>query len=113
MPIGVYETAVLNGVVDSLIRPQTALLDKYFREESISDDETIYFDMEDSARRIAPFVHPTLAGKLVEGLVPDTVPLGTVQKVLQNLLEENIPARDIRTISEATSREPRPNASEC
>ena len=54
------------------------------------------------------------APKLVEGLVPDTVPLGTVQKVLQSLLEENIPIRDIRTITESISeqaaRNPDPEA---
>jgi flagellar biosynthesis protein FlhA len=38
--------------------------------------------------------------KLVDGLVPDSVPLGTVQKVLRNLLEEKIPLRDMRTIVE-------------
>lgn len=52
--------------------------------------------------------------KLVEGLVPDTIPLGGVQKVLQNLLEENIPIRDIRTIvesiSEQAARNPDPEA---
>lgn len=40
------------------------------------------------------------APKLVEGLVSETLPLGTVQKVLQNLLEERIPIRDMRTIAE-------------
>ncbi|MDH5358418.1 MAG: flagellar biosynthesis protein FlhA [Gammaproteobacteria bacterium] len=54
------------------------------------------------------------APKLVEGLVPDTIPLGGVQKVLQNLLEENIPIRDIRTIVESISeqaiRNPDPEA---
>ena len=40
------------------------------------------------------------APKLIEGLVPDTLPLGVIQKVLQNLLEERIPIRDIRTIVE-------------
>ena len=52
--------------------------------------------------------------KLVEGLVPDSIPLGGVQKVLQNLLEENIPIRDIRTIvesiSEQAARNPDPEA---
>ncbi len=52
--------------------------------------------------------------KLVEGLVPDTIPLGGIQKVLQNLLEENIPIRDIRTIiesiSEQAARNPDPEA---
>ncbi|CAM5203837.1 flagellar biosynthesis protein FlhA [Alishewanella longhuensis] len=36
--------------------------------------------------------------KLVEGLVPDTLPLTAVVKVLQNLLHEGVPIRDMRTI---------------
>jgi flagellar biosynthesis protein FlhA len=40
------------------------------------------------------------APKLVEDLVPKALALGTVVKVLQNLLEEKIPIRDIRTIAE-------------
>ena len=40
------------------------------------------------------------APKLVESLIPDILPLGTVVKVLQNLLNEGIPVRDIRTIAE-------------
>ncbi|MGR5347706.1 flagellar biosynthesis protein FlhA [Vibrio mediterranei] len=38
------------------------------------------------------------APKLVEDFVPEQLPLGTVVKVLQNLLHEAIPIRDIRTI---------------
>lgn len=38
------------------------------------------------------------APKLVENFVPDQLALGTVVKVLQNLLNEAIPIRDIRTI---------------
>jgi len=38
--------------------------------------------------------------KLVDGLVPESLPLGTVQKVLRNLLEEKVPIRDMRTIVE-------------
>jgi len=38
--------------------------------------------------------------KLVEDLVPKLVPLGTLLKVLQNLLWEGIPIRDMRTIAE-------------
>jgi len=40
------------------------------------------------------------APKLVENLVPDTLSLGVVVKVLQNLLEESVPIRDIRSIAE-------------
>jgi flagellar biosynthesis protein FlhA len=40
------------------------------------------------------------APKLVEDLVPKLLSLGQVLKILQNLLMENIPIRDIRTIAE-------------
>lgn len=36
--------------------------------------------------------------KLVEGLIPKIMSLGTVVKVIQNLLRENIPIRDMKTI---------------
>ena len=42
----------------------------------------------------------TMAPKLVENLVPDTLSLGVIVKVLQNLLQEGVPVRDIRTIAE-------------
>jgi flagellar biosynthesis protein FlhA len=38
--------------------------------------------------------------KLVEDLVPKVLPLGIVVKVLQNLLAEGVPIRDMRTIAE-------------
>ncbi len=41
------------------------------------------------------------APKLVEDLVPQTLSIGIVLKVLQNLLEERIPVKDMRTIAEA------------
>ncbi len=47
----------------------------------------------------------TSAPKLVEGLVPDVMPLGVIQKVLRNLLEENIPIRDMRTVVETLAVE--------
>ena len=40
------------------------------------------------------------APKLVEDLTPKALPLGVVCKVLQNLLLEGIPVRDVRTIAE-------------
>ena len=39
--------------------------------------------------------------KLVEDLIPKLLPLSTLQKVLQNLLEENVHIRDMRSIAEA------------
>jgi len=52
------------------------------------------------------------APKLVENLTPETLSLGTIVRVLQNLLEEGVAIRDIRTIAEtlaeygARSQEP-------
>jgi len=43
------------------------------------------------------------APKLIEDLVPKTVTLNVLQKVLQNLLEEQVPIRDMRTIIDAIS----------
>ncbi|WP_431688331.1 flagellar biosynthesis protein FlhA [Hahella sp. NBU794] len=41
------------------------------------------------------------AAKLAEELVPNTVSLSTLLKVLQNLLQEDVPVRDMRSIAEA------------
>lgn len=38
--------------------------------------------------------------RLIEGLVPDTLPLTTIVKVLQNLLAEGVPIRDMRSITQ-------------
>ena len=38
--------------------------------------------------------------KLVEDLVPKLLPLGSILRVLQNLLAEGVPVRDMRTIAE-------------
>lgn len=43
--------------------------------------------------------------KLVEDLVPGKLPLATVTKVLQNILEESVSVRDMRTIIEVLSAE--------
>ena len=43
------------------------------------------------------------APKLVEDLVPDRLPLGAITRVLQHLLAEGVPVKDMRTIVEALS----------
>ncbi len=43
--------------------------------------------------------------KVVEDLVPNILPLGTVLRVLQNLLEEGVSIRDMRTILEVLADE--------
>ncbi len=43
--------------------------------------------------------------KLIEELVPKTLPLATVVRVLQNLLQDGIPIRDIRQIAETLAEQ--------
>jgi len=64
---------------------------KQHAHELIGHDEV--HKLLDSLARTAP--------KLVENLVPKTLSLGTVLKVMQNLLEEGVPIRDVRSIAEA------------
>jgi len=45
------------------------------------------------------------APRLVEDLVPDRLPLSVIHKVLQNLLQEKVPVRDIRTIAETLAEQ--------
>lgn len=66
--MNIYTTAFLNGVVDSLLRPPSFLLDLFFPNVVTSEQEEIKFDVEDGKRRIAPFVHPLKEGKVVEGM---------------------------------------------
>jgi hypothetical protein len=62
----IYSTAGLNRLVQSLKRPQTALLSTFFGSVEVSDVEEIKFDVENKKRRITPFVSPLREGKVVE-----------------------------------------------
>lgn len=62
----IFNTQVLNGVVASLIAPQSALLDRYFPSVSVSDKERVSVDVIKGARRVAPFVSPYVEGKVVQ-----------------------------------------------
>ncbi|MCB1789462.1 MAG: flagellar biosynthesis protein FlhA [Gammaproteobacteria bacterium] len=46
-----------------------------------------------------------VAPKLVEDLVPKMLPLAVVLRVLQNLLQEGVPIRDMRTIAETLAEQ--------
>ncbi|HEU0197079.1 MAG TPA: flagellar biosynthesis protein FlhA [Nevskiaceae bacterium] len=48
---------------------------------------------------------------LVDDLVPKVVPFATLQRVLRNLLDEDVPLRNLRSILEALSTNPDPKTS--
>jgi hypothetical protein len=66
MAFDLYGTSVLNAVVQAL-PPQNSqfLLNRYFPQEQRFDGDTIYFDVANQKPRIAPFVSPLVAGKIV------------------------------------------------
>lgn len=64
----IYSTGALNRVVDSLKRTPAFFLNTFFTQVETSDTEEIFFDVEKDGtkRRLAPFVHPLVEGKVVE-----------------------------------------------
>ena len=63
MPIDVNSTAALLGAFGVLDRPKSVLLNMFFPLEQTFDTEEVYFDKVQRARRLAPLVVPTVAGK--------------------------------------------------
>lgn len=63
MPINVNSTASLLGAFGVIDRVQPVLLNAFFPMEQTFTTEEVYFDQVQRARRLAPFVMPTVAGK--------------------------------------------------
>jgi hypothetical protein len=61
-----FNTETLIGVVQGLKRPQMGILDRYFKTVSTAETEHIDFDVVVEKRRVAPFVSPLVAGKIVD-----------------------------------------------
>ena len=61
-----FSTNVLTGAINSLIVTPQFLLQRYFGVIQTEDSEEIHFDVVDKTRRLAPFVSPVMAGKVVE-----------------------------------------------
>lgn len=68
MAVDIYGTAYLNRVVASLKRSPAFVLNTAFNQIENSDGEEVFFDVEKDGkkRRLAPFVHPLVEGKIVE-----------------------------------------------
>lgn len=61
-----FSTHYLSGVLSSLIQTPSFFLDNYFPNILMSEAEFIHFDVVDKTRRLAPFVSPVVAGKIVQ-----------------------------------------------
>lgn len=62
-----FDTATLQDVVRALPQPKLGFAAKYFTRVVESNDPEIHFDVEGTDLRMAPFVSPLVAGKIVPG----------------------------------------------
>ena len=60
-----FSTNSLINTVDSLITPPQFLLTHFFPKVQTEQSEEIHFDTLHKTRRLAPFVSPVVAGKIV------------------------------------------------
>lgn len=61
----IFNTHVLNRVVDERVDPVNFLTDTFFPEVSTSDEETIMFDRTEERDLVTPFVSPLHEGKII------------------------------------------------
>lgn len=61
----IFATAVLSRVLAELPAPAPFILNSFFRNIQTETSEEIHFDVDSSRRRLAPFVAPIVAGKVV------------------------------------------------
>lgn len=61
-----FSTNVLTGTINSLRATPSFLLDTYFPMVQTEQSEEIHFDVISKTRRLAPFVSPVVAGRIVD-----------------------------------------------
>ena len=64
--MNIFSTNVLTRAINSLVATPSHLLDMYFPLIQEETSEEIHFDLISKTRRLAPFVSPVLAGKIVD-----------------------------------------------
>jgi hypothetical protein len=62
----IFSLGVLSRVVAELPQPDLFILNTFFRDIQTEQNDEIHFDVANGRRRLAPFVAPIVAGKLVE-----------------------------------------------
>src|SRR5574344_1102382 len=63
--VDIFSTFVLNKTLENLNVSGSFLLDKLFPTIQTEEAEEIHFDIDKSKPRLAPFVSPLVAGKVV------------------------------------------------
>ncbi len=64
--VDIFSTFVLNRTIECLERSSSFLLDTFFTSVQMEESAEIHFDINESKPRLAPFVSPLVAGKVVD-----------------------------------------------
>lgn len=93
--VDIFSPAVLNRVVQDLKTEARTpfLLDRYFRETSVSKSEEIFFDVLTGKPRLSPFVSPRSEGQIVEKVGYATNSFRPAYIKDKRVLEDNVAAR--------------------
>lgn len=70
--VDAFDTFVLNGVVDTMPDTTSFLVDFFFPEVNVSEEETIIFDVTNGRKLVTPFVSPLAEGKIIADLGYET-----------------------------------------
>lgn len=66
MPIDIFEPRTMLKFVERMSRPNTFLRDTFFKIREYSTTDKVDVDIKKGNRKIAPYVHEKIGGKLVE-----------------------------------------------
>lgn len=66
--VDVFSTSLLNKVVDTQPDTTSFLVDFFFPEVSVSEEETILFDVTNGRKLVTPFVSPLSEGKIIANI---------------------------------------------
>lgn len=64
--MSIYSTDFVMGVLQDLTVPRGGLLSRFFPLVQTEESEEIHFDRLDGAKKLAPFVSPVVAGRIVQ-----------------------------------------------
>ncbi|GEN83622.1 phage capsid protein [Sporosarcina luteola] len=66
MAINLQEPRTMLALVERMVTPKTFLRDTFFKNTEISTTDLVDVDFVKGNRKLAPFVHPKIGGKVVE-----------------------------------------------
>ncbi len=101
--VDIFSTFVLNRTVEHLERPASFLLDTFFGSIQTEESEEIHFDIDQSKPRLAPFVSPLVAGRVVanEGFTTQSFKPAYVKDMIEDVQNEKCTDAELEALLNA------------